>query len=132
LEELKTVNDYLNLEKIRFEERLQFEIRLEPETLQIQVPPMMIQTLVENAVKHGLTKKVAGGTIRITSELQSGLVQIKIDNTGNLSGTDSGGFGIANTRHRLELIYSRTDLFSIYQSDTQTVTALIKIPIPKK
>lgn len=131
-EELKTVNDYLNLEKIRFEERLQFAIHLMPETLSIQVPPMMIQTLVENAVKHGLSKKVAGGTIRITSELQSGLVQIRIDNTGNLSGTDSGGFGIANTRHRLELIYSRTDLFSIYQSDSEIVTALIKIPIQKK
>lgn len=131
-EELKTVNDYLNLEKIRFEERLQFAIHLKPETLSIQVPPMMIQTLVENAVKHGLSKKVAGGSIHISSSLTNGFAEIRIDNTGKLDGTDSGGFGIANTRHRLELIYIRNDLFDIHQSDPETVTAIIKIPIPKK
>jgi two-component system LytT family sensor kinase len=131
-EELKTVNDYLNLEKIRFEERLRFSTHLEPSTLSVQVPPMMIQTLVENAVKHGLSKKVEGGHIGISSRLEKGFVEIRIDNTGKLNGTDSGGFGIANTQHRLELIFNRTDLFSISQTDSETVSALIKIPIPTK
>jgi two-component system LytT family sensor kinase len=131
-EELKTVNDYLNLEKIRFEERLRFSTDLDPETYSIHVPPMMIQTLVENAVKHGLSKKVEGGKISISSKLEKGFAQIQIDNTGTLKGTDSDGFGILNTLHRLELIYNIPDLFSIEQSGPDTVSAIIKIPIPTK
>jgi LytS/YehU family sensor histidine kinase len=130
-EELKTVNDYLNLEKIRFEERLRFSLNLDPQTLGIHVPPMMIQTLVENAVKHGLSKKVAGGQISISSKLDKSFAEIRIDNTGKLNGTDSGGFGIVNTLHRLELIYNIPNLFSIVQTDKETVSAIIKIPLSK-
>lgn len=131
-EEMKTVNDYLNLEKIRYEERLRFSTELDPQTLHIQVPPMMIQTLVENAVKHGISKKVTGGNIQITSRVRNGLPEIQIDNTGTLDGVDSGGFGIANTEHRMELIYGQTNLFSIAQSGPETVTAILKIPIIKQ
>lgn len=131
-EELKTVNDYLNLEKIRFDERLQFSTQLDPDTFSVQVPPMMIQTLVENAVKHGLSKRVDGGKISISSRIQTGFAEIKIDNTGTLKGTDSDGFGILNTLQRLELIYNKPDLFSIVQSGPELVSAIIKIPIPTK
>ena len=131
-EELKTVNDYLNLEKIRFEERLRFSNDLDPNTFSIQVPPMMIQTLVENAVKHGLSKRVDGGNIAISSRMEKGFAEIRIDNTGTLAGTDSDGFGILNTLHRLELIYNKPDLFSIVQSGPEVVSAIIKIPIPSK
>ena len=130
-EELKTVNDYLNLEKIRFEERLRFSLFIDPQTLSIQVPPMMIQTLVENAVKHGLSKRVDGGEISITSKLDKSFAEIRIDNTGILNGTDSGGFGIVNTLHRLELIFNKPDLFSIVQTENETVSAIIKIPLTK-
>jgi two-component system, LytTR family, sensor kinase len=132
LEEMKTVNDYLNLEKIRFDERLQFQTDLDPVTLSIQVPPMMIQTLVENAVKHGISKRVAGGWISIKSRLNKNFAEIRIDNTGTLKGTDSDGFGIVNTLHRLELIYNKPDLFTIEQSEQEVVSATIKIPIPVK
>ena len=130
-EELKTVNDYLNLEKIRFEERLRFSTDLEPLTLSVHVPPMMIQTLVENAVKHGLSKRVDGGQISITSKIDKNFAEIRIDNTGKLNGTDSGGFGIVNTLHRLELIFNKPDLFSIVQTNLDTVSAIIKIPLSK-
>lgn len=131
-EELNTVNDYLNLEKIRFEERLMFSTDLDPESLSVQVPPMMIQTLVENAVKHGLSKKVNGGHIAITSIVNGPFVEIKIENTGKLNGVSTSGFGIANTLHRLELIYNLKDLFTIAQTGPETVTAFIKIPISNK
>jgi len=130
-EELKTVQDYLNLEKIRYEERLRFSIDLDPQTLGIHVPPMMIQTLVENAVKHGISKKVGGGQISISSKIEKSFAEIRIDNTGSLNGTDSGGFGIINTLHRLELIYNKPDLFTIVQTDTEKVSAIIKIPLSK-
>jgi len=131
-EELKTVNDYLNLEKIRFDERLMFSTDLDPNTFGVMVPPMMIQTLVENAVKHGLSKRVQGGKISISSKIEKGFAEIRIDNTGTLKGTDSDGFGILNTLHRLELIYNIPDLFSIVQSGPELVSAIIKIPIPIK
>lgn len=127
-EELKTVNDYLNLEKIRFEERLRFTSALDPDTFGVQVPPMMIQTLVENAVKHGLSKRVNGGIIRISSRMDKGFAEIRIDNTGILKSTESDGFGIANTLHRLELIYNKTGLFTIQQTEPELVTAIINIP----
>lgn len=131
-EELNTVNDYLNLEKIRFEERLHFSTDMDPKSLGIQVPPMMIQTLVENAVKHGLSKKVNGGHIAISSVMNGAFAEIKIENTGKLNGVESGGFGIANTEHRLELIYNQKELFTIAQTGPETVTAFIKIPISNK
>lgn len=131
-EEMKTVNDYLNLEKIRYEERLRFSSDLDPQTLAVQVPPMMIQTLVENAVKHGISKRVDGGHIHIRSYFRDGMVEIRIDNTGRLTGTDSGGFGIVNTQHRMELIYNDSNLFSIKQTEPDTVSAFIKIPLLTK
>lgn len=131
-EELKTVNDYLNLEKIRFEERLRFSTDLDPETFSIQVPPMMIQTLVENAVKHGLSKRVDGGNIHISSRMLKGSAEIRIDNTGKLVSTESDGFGILNTQHRLELIYNKTNLFSISMTGPETVSAFITIPTTTK
>lgn len=130
-EEMKTVNDYLNLEKIRYEERLRFSSTLDEKTLSIQVPPMMIQTLVENAVKHGISKKVDGGEIRISSSLDNGKAEIRIDNTGKLNGLDSGGFGILNTQHRMELIFGQKNLFQISQTGPETVTAIVTIPLSK-
>lgn len=130
-EEMKTVNDYLNLEKIRYEERLRFSTALDEKTLPLQVPPMMIQTLVENAVKHGISKKVDGGEIRISSNLENGKAEIRIDNTGQLNGLDSGGFGIINTQHRMELIFGQKNLFHISQTGPETVTAIVTIPLSK-
>lgn len=130
-EEMKTVNDYLNLEKIRYEERLQYSFNIDPQSLSVQVPPMMIQTLVENAVKHGISKKVTGGQIHISSAIKPGQVEIKIDNTGKLNGLDSGGFGIVNTQQRMELIFGQPNLFAISQTADETVTATITIPLQK-
>jgi LytS/YehU family sensor histidine kinase len=67
-EELKTVQDYLSLEKIRYEDRLNVQTHVNPDTLSVQIPPMMVQTLVENAVKHGISKPLKGGFISIESQ----------------------------------------------------------------
>jgi two-component system, LytTR family, sensor kinase len=128
-EELRTVNDYLQLEKIRYEERLQVHLDIAPNTLKIQVPPMMIQTLVENAVKHGIQKKLNGGFIAIYSMIEGDKLMVRIKNTGLLARLDSGGFGILNTRQRLELLYGGQDHFEIMQEDSDIVNANLKIPI---
>jgi two-component system, LytTR family, sensor kinase len=132
-EELKTIEDYLELEKVRYEERLQIMWVIDPNTLNIQVPPMMLQTLVENAIKHGVQKAARWGYVEInTSKVYNNLL-IKIRNTGVLKNTENtevdGGFGLKNTEKRLHLLYGQKASFEIYQEDHQTVTAVIKIPL---
>jgi two-component system, LytTR family, sensor kinase len=129
-EELKTVDDYLALEKIRYEERLQIRKNVYPDTLNVQVPPMLLQTLVENGIKHGVSKPVKGGFVAIEAQLKGEFAEIRISNTGTLEGTDSGGFGIENTSHRLELLFGPKAKFRIYQASKDVVAAEVLIPLP--
>lgn len=128
-EELALVKDYLELEHIRFEERLNFNFSIDPNTLSLNVPPMMIQTLVENGIKHGISKYPEGGSISINTIKKSIGFEIKIINTGQLGDitkTDSG-FGIANTTNRLELLFGKKASFSIKNLDDQHVISEITI-----
>jgi len=115
-EEIKTVEDYLALEKVRYEDRLQCRIDLDGRTLFWQVPPMMLQTLVENAIKHGVSKAVSGGFVSVESGIVADKLHITICNTGELGDRDaSGGFGLANTSQRLQLLYGPDAEFTIRQ-----------------
>ena len=117
-EEIKTVEDYLALEKVRYEDRLTCEIDLDSRTLFWQVPPMMLQTLVENAIKHGVSTAVGGGFVEVKSSLLADKLHITIRNTGVLGDKEaSGGFGLANTAQRLELLYGPDAQFQIFQED---------------
>jgi two-component system LytT family sensor kinase len=132
-EELKTIEDYLELEKVRYEERLQIKWEVDTNTLPIQVPPMMLQTLVENAIKHGVQKASRWGFVEINTTKIGNEILIKIRNTGVLKKTENnnidGGFGLKNTEKRLKLLYGNKAEFEIFQEDKQVVTAQIKIPI---
>ena len=130
-EEMRTVDDYLALEKIRYEERLQIRKNIYPETLTVQVPPMLLQTLVENAIKHGVSKPVKGGFVSIEAKVLITNLVIIISNTGVLESTESEGFGLQNTAHRLELLFGPESKFKIYQSSKDVVAAEIIIPIPQ-
>ncbi len=133
-EEIKTVEDYLALEKVRYEDRLTSRIDLDGRTLFWQVPPMMLQTLVENAIKHGVSTAVGGGFVAVQSTLMShddgvDKLHIVIRNTGVLGDKEaSGGFGLANTAQRLELLYGPDAQFQIVQEDETIVCADIIIP----
>ncbi|GAB3560934.1 histidine kinase [Spirosoma luteolum] len=129
-EEIKTVEDYLALEKVRYEERLNSRINLDSRTLFWQVPPMMLQTLVENAIKHGVSQAVSGGFIEVLSTVDADKLHISIRNTGTLGDKEaSGGFGLANTAQRLDLLYGPDAAFSIAQEDDNVVRADIVIPM---
>jgi len=128
-EELKTVQDYLSLEKIRYEDRLNVETKVSPNTLNVQVPPMMVQTLVENAVKHGISKPLKGGFISIEAQVEQNFLNLAIRNTGVLGNTDSGGFGLLNTAQRLHLIYGPSASFRISQESEEVVCAHVKLPV---
>ncbi|MGY6558726.1 MAG: sensor histidine kinase [Nitritalea sp.] len=133
--ELNTVKDYLNLESVRYEERLRVEYDIDPVAYEYRVPPMMLQTIVENAIKHGISSKLEGGTIKIScyEGLDAELI-IMVKNTGQLTAKPatkrkSGeGHGINNTIQRLKLIYGNKASFKIYNAGIQDVVTQINIP----
>lgn len=131
-DEIKTIQDYLDLEKIRFEERLKYNLNISPDSAKVEIPPMMIQTLIENGIKHGLSKRTNGGEVSLITKVDAGNLFIEIRNTGHLNKEQlrtSDGFGIANTKHRLNLLFGEDASFSITNENELTVLCEIKIPI---
>lgn len=128
-EEMKLVNDYLNLEKTRYEERLIVEQAIGKSTGTFLVPPLMIQTLVENGIKHGTSQLTSGGTIKISSALNNNQLIITILNSGiyNRDKETETGFGLDNTRQRLLLLYGENAQFNI-SNENGMVKAVLIIP----
>ena len=131
-DELKVVKDYLGLESIRFEERLKTEFDIDPESNQFKVPPLMLQTLVENGIKHGISKLKEGGIIQVKTKVEHDFLKIYIRNSGHfhLNGTKKkeGGLGLENTRQRLKLIYGKESSFRILTENNNFVLTEIIIP----
>lgn len=130
-DEMQTVKDYLDLEKIRFEERLNYSTQIEEKSAKIEIPPMMVQTLVENGIKHGISKRTNGGQITICSFIDDSKLHIQISNTGQFNEEDlkhATGFGIQNTKHRLNLLYGEKGIFRIKNASQNEVLAEIIIP----
>ena len=134
-DELATVKDYLALESIRFEERLQVEYHIEEAAYSYKIPPMMLQTIVENAIKHGISNLVKGGLIEI--KCREGLedeLYIQVKNSGHYEAQSASkrkeeeGHGIDNTQQRLALLYGDKASFRIFNSGSQFVITEIKIP----
>ena len=136
--ELNIVRDYLALENMRFEDRLKVQYEIDEDTLDQPVPPMMLQTLVENAIKHGISKHISGGVIRIISDFKNDFHELAVQNTGQLNGYlkhrdgEDGvgpGFGIASTQNRLNLLYGEKAKFEIKQMTPSIVEARVLIPV---
>ena len=127
--ELDIVKDYLALEYIRFADRLKVVYEVESKTLPHQIPPMMLQTLVENAIKHGLSKQPGDCTIKIISKLENDKLVLIVQNTGLLQPSEKDGFGLQSTRERLNILYRGQAIFEIYQCEPNEVTAKLVIPI---
>ena len=128
--ELNIVKDYLALETIRFEERLRVKYEIDPETLVLPIPPMMLQTLVENAIKHGISKTITGGTVIIGSRVRNLQHEITVENTGQIREEIAGhGFGLQSTRQRLSLLYGKKASFDIYNKNDETVEAKVLMPL---
>ena len=134
-EEMVTVKDYLALETIRFEERLRTSFHLHPESYRFEVPPLMVQTLVENGIKHGISNLAAGGDLKVETELVKGgyALAIRIRNSGQyVNGVQrrGSGYGIENTKQRLRLIFGQEASFSIGNESEGVV--LTEVIIPQK
>ena len=130
--ELTIVKDYLALELIRFEDRLSIQYSIDPFSLQQQVPPMMLQTLVENSIKHGVSKSLKPSEIVIKSEIVENCLRLKVLNSGKLDvEANPAGFGLQSTSSRLGLIFGEQATFSIQQLEPEYVEAAVNIPLNK-
>lgn len=124
-DELDLVKIYLDLEQIRFEERLQIEYQVSEDSLPCEIPPLMIQTIVENGIKHGISKSIDGGFIRLISSYSNSELQLEIRNTGHLNPSNNGGgIGVSNSKKRLEILYGKEAEFSIFQDKDEVVVKI--------
>jgi hypothetical protein len=129
--ELDIVKDYLALENMRFEDRLKVEYDIDDDTLGQPVPPMMLQTLVENAIKHGISKHINGGLVKVISEFKGDYHELSVQNTGSLNGykKENAGFGLSSTSNRLNLLFGDKASFDIKQINGSMVEAKVLLPV---
>ncbi|WP_211303482.1 sensor histidine kinase [Chitinophaga ginsengisoli] len=122
-EEMDLVKDYLELEKLRLEERLEAQLSIDETLLDQQVPRLCIQTLVENAIKHG------GGTIVIEISRKGECIAVRVQNPGKLdTGKSSTGLGLKNLRERMQLQYPGQGVFAINEHSNGIILATLLIP----
>ncbi len=128
--ELSIVKDYLALENMRFEDRLKIEYDIDEDTLNQPVPPMMLQTLVENAIKHGISRQINGGVVKVISDFKGDCHELIVQNTGQLNGNlNAEGFGLSSTVNRLNLLYGDKATFDIKQINGSLVEAKVCLPV---
>ena len=128
-DELAIVDEYIALEQTRFEERLRIERAVDPATLEAHVPTMLVQTLVENAVKHGIAASPGGGRVRLHTTIDGRTLRIVVTNTGTFEPpTDRNGYGLRNASERLRLIYGVAASLSVQPSGDDTI-ATVSIPV---
>lgn len=128
-EELEMVDNYIALSKIQFEDRLQFVKEIDTQVLQLQIPPMVIQLLVENAAKHGISNLKNGGIISLNIHKNQENLKIQVRNSGELKiSKSSTQLGIKNIKQRLKLLYGNQGFFSLNEANGEVI-ADIKIPL---
>jgi two-component system, LytTR family, sensor kinase len=130
--ELKIVNDYLALECIRYEERLHVDYEINELTIGTMIPPLILQTVVENAIKHGIAAESAGGFIHIKTQLTNdSKTLISIENSGTylpLPNNENGGFGLSASTKRLQFIFGNVATLVIHNTQHNTVLTTITLP----
>ena len=131
--ELEFVQRYLDIEQVRFADRMTVRFDVAPDTLGAQVPSMVLQPLVENAVKHGIARRAASGRIEVRARRDDEMLELSVRDDGpGFGAAEPGGrtgVGLANTRARLEQLYG-ADGFQMYRGDGPGGGALVRITVP--
>jgi Histidine kinase len=141
-EEIEIVEKYLKLEKIRFGKKLNYSFGIQPDTLDKKIPPIVIQTLTENAIKHAISRRIEGGNVEIKSFLENETLIIEVINSGQLAEVPpqylaekeanlevkKSGIGIENTRRRLAMLYGDKAFFDLKNWGISEVKAMMRIP----
>ena len=129
--ELQVIRPYLEILKVRMEERLATRIDVPDGLLSAEFPPMMVQTLVENAIKHGLEPKAEGGQLTVKAEIVHGKLQLSVADTGlgfGRAGTAGTGVGLANIRERLQLLYGPKAALTVAENPGGGTVVTITVP----
>jgi two-component system, LytTR family, sensor kinase len=131
-EEIEYLQRYLELQKLRFGERLQVNIDVAPELSAARVPSLLLQPLVENAIKHGISKRAAGGTVRVSGVRANGILCLRVYNDAPDSpidwGTPGTGVGLSNLRARLKILYADAALLELKPTETPGVEVTLQLP----
>ncbi|MCX6551460.1 MAG: histidine kinase [Acidobacteria bacterium] len=134
-EELASVDEYLDIEVIRFGQQLQVEKAISPDTLDVLVPSMILQPLVENSIKHGIAPKVGGGRITLRSVRERDRAVIEVDDNGlgmsddRLQSALSEGIGLSNVDERLRVIYGNQCSVKLTSAPGRGTVARVEIPL---
>ena len=132
-DELDVVRTYLEIERVRFGDRLRFSVEADAGLADREVPALLVQTLVENAVKHGVARDPAPGTVevRVTGEPDDGGLCVRVVNSGRLErASRPGGYGLENARERLDLLYGRHASLDLREGPPGCVVAEVRLPEP--
>jgi sensor histidine kinase YesM len=128
--EFDLMRDFLEILKIRMGDRLQTELALSDELRGVNLPPMLIQPMVENAIKHGLEPKMEGGQLRLAARKEDDRLVIEIADTGmGFSGATSNGVGLRNVRERLKALYDDAARLTIEDNTPCGTRILIHLPL---
>ena len=135
-EELDAVDEYLDIERVRFGPSLVVLKEIDEASLDVIVPSMILQPLVENSIKHGLSPKVDGGSIYLRSRIVDGklVIEVEDDGVGMGSGSsDAGstGIGLANVQERLHVLYGDTALMEMESKGGTGTTVRLVLPMPQ-
>ena len=134
--EFDRLRDYLELMTIRMGPRLSYTLDLPPELANHPVPPLLLQPLVENAIKHGLEPKVEGGSIKVAARLDGDKVVLEVSDTGvggapNMSDTEPKGFGLSQVAERLATTYGTSSTITFVADETYKTSARVVFPYQK-
>lgn len=133
-DEIEFIDDYLSIERVRFGEKLRVVKRIEPAAAQMAVPSMLLQPLVENSIKHGISSKVEGGTITLSARRVGDRLVIEVEDDGvGISEADlalvfNKGIGVSNVRERLEVLYGRNYKMNIDSREGRGTRIEIEVP----
>lgn len=137
-EELKIVNNYLEIEKLRFADRMEVKLDIAPGTADVLVPAMLLQPLAENAVRHGISRKIDKGTITISALQQKGKLELMVEDDGpgmtenNSEENISNGIGLENIRKRLKKLYGDESSMVINSKKNKGFGVKITLPLKRQ
>jgi two-component system LytT family sensor kinase len=135
-EEVEYLQRYLDIQKVRFGERLQVSIEIPAELMRAQVPTLLLQPLVENAIKHGIARRVAGGSVRVTGARHDAVLCLTVYNDGPSASADwqttHTGVGLDNLRTRLQILHGGEAELRLRRADPEGVEVVVTLPFKEE
>jgi LytS/YehU family sensor histidine kinase len=132
-EEIESLKLYLDIERVRFEDRLTVHIDLDPASLQARVPALLLQPIIENAMKYAISESEDGGDLSISSRISADQLLLEVTDTGPgfepVPGEEDRGIGLRNVRERLQTLYGDDHDFTLSDNSPTGLKVRIRLPV---